>query len=1680
MPVTHAGKIDKNKLPEPEETTFDDYAAPRNQIEEKITEIWAGVLNRERESIGVETGFFQLGGHSLKASAVASLIHKTFNVKITIGEIFENPTIESLSRCIARKSADRYFSIEPVEEKDYYPLSSAQKRLYILQQMDEGSTFYNMQEALRLEPPVEQGRLEWIFRELIGRHESLRTSFSVIGGEPVQRVHDPGAVALCFENLELPEAIWDTWKKEAAGSGGRNQGDAWCRITDTGMIKEILKNFIKPFELWRAPLLRLGLAVSAEVGGLLLVDLHHIIMDGTSREILVKDFAALYSGRRLEPAQLPVRYKDYARWQQSGRHRESIKSQETYWVNAFAGELPVLQLPVDYPRPLVQRFEGKTVCFVLGKAVTRALKKTARELDATLFMVLLGVYTVMLSKLSNREDIVVGVPVAARRQSELRHIVGMFVNTLPMRNYPDAGKTVGEFLAELKQRTLEAFENQEYQFEDLVERISARRDTSRNPVFDVMFNLLNQAENHDDITYMEPGRIYSSRYGNDTAKFDLNLTAVDYRETLYFELEYSTHLFKDKTIERIIEYFMRTADIISREISRFIGDIELMNETERENILRLSRGEDESFELPETIHRWFENRVEKNGDAAAVIGPLTAGTPGMSDNTGLPRSNRGVLSYRELNRRANILAWRLRGGGVGPDSLVGLMAQRSVEMIVGLLGILKAGGAYLPIDIDYPSERKRYILEDSGIRLLVTNIDVNGQKNNETFIPPGVEVIDLRKEHGGGNEAKPPCVNRDANLLYAIYTSGSTGTPKAVQLEHRNLLNLMRYQFEHTGIDSESILQFTTISFDVSFQEIFSALLSGGRLILVDTETRSDAPALFGLIEDEKIRTLFFPTSFLRLIFGNERYAGMFPGRVAHIVVAGEQLIVGNHLKEYLKRNNVYLHNHYGPSETHVVTALTIDPRQEIPTRPTIGKPVSNSGIYIVDKGMHLQPPGVPGELCISGIQVGRGYLTKKELTAQRFVENPFKPAERMYRTGDQARWLPDGNIEFLGRMDHQVKIRGYRIEPGEIESKLSERDDIKEAVVTVGEDDKGNKYLCAYIVFAAGISSTADRNLPESTARLKRYLAQKLPPYMIPAYYVRLDKIPLTPNGKVDKTKLPAPETGGGEPGNEPLTPVQAALKEIWADVLYADESPGESARDRIDTISVGDDFFQSGGHSLKATVMSALVHKRFNVKIPLAKIFLNPTIAGLSEYIEAASGDTYKPIQPGETKEYYPVSSAQKRMFLLNQLKGNSTSDNIPGALYIQGNLDKRRFENVIKALIDRHETLRTSFRLIDEIPVQRVHDNVDFQIAYGSTTENEVENQIESFVRPFDLKEAPLIRIALMKIAGRKSVLIFDMHHIISDGVSIGILTRDFIGLYGQQELPELKIQYRDFSLWQNRRGEEDAQKCRESFWLDVFSGELPVLNLPTDFPRPGVQRYEGDYIEFEFEDPLTDSLNEIAAANGATLFMVILAIYNVLLAKFCGQEDIIVGTPTAGRLHAGQENIIGFFINTLALRNYPAADKTFLQFLDEVKENALGAYENQDYQFDDLVQKLYKRREPGRHPLFDTMINTHLEEEEFPGEVGELTFKAIKFQKKVTQTDFMIHVAERERLYFRWIYCTALFKRETVQLLIKGFEDIARIVIEDNNIVLKDINISTNLVSTRSNILKEQIGEDDFGF
>jgi amino acid adenylation domain-containing protein len=1616
IPLNTSGKPDRKALPAPDRIAGStNYAPPRNDTESKLVEIWADVLAVEISAIGIDTNFFQAGGHSLKAVTMVAAIHKELDVLVPLAEIFQTPTIRQLTAKIMKTGAREFVAIEPVEKKEYYKLSSAQKRLYLLKQMDGESTGYNMTEVLEVKGAINKDRLEERFMDLIRRHESLRTSFLVIDDHPVQRIHDD--VPFRLEYFDAGETRGGpTWPPDPAWLSGK----------------------ARTFDLSQAPLMRVCLIRFGKEHHLLMVEMHHIISDGVSVEILVRDFMHFREAGPFPP--LTIQYRDFSEWQNRQKSSAAFKSQEEFWLKEFEEEPPVLELPLDFVRPPLKGGKGDSLTFHLEPSRAHRLFQLAQAEETTLYMLMLAIYNIFLAKISGQESIVVGTPVAGRRHADLKPVVGMFVNTLPLKNFPNAGKKVKFFLRELKSRTLDAFENQDYPFENLVENVLKNRDTSRNPLFDVVFSLENKEKIETRITDMQ---LTEYPYRRHTSKFDLTLAVSVEGEDLSVQLTYRTDLFKGETLQRYISGFKRIIDGVLDDPGRPIATLSLLTGKEKQIILHTFNDTDAVFPGNNTLHRLFETQAARTPDRIALSGETLKAVPVQ-------------LSYRELNHQVKRLAALLKEYGLKTGTIIGVMLERSTEMIVAILAVLKSGCAYMPIAEDYPGDRVQYMLADSGAVTLISTRKLC-EENKKIRIETGdkkLNVIYMESFPAAGPLSSHPVPHVSAaaekgpgNLAYIIYTSGSTGKPKGVMVEHRSAINLAYQQKRAFSLDeTERILQFTTIGFDPSVEQIFIALLSGAALQLISKDRLADTRQFDVFIKRHAITHFHAVPMFLALI-----RAGEYPG--LRRVISGGDVCPPQLARNWSRHCDFF--NKYGPTETTITSTQWRAPgNYESGAAPPIGKPVANNRVYILDQRQKLLPVGIFGELYIGGTGITRGYLNRPELTAEKFiyVTGIGNTPILMYRTGDFARWLPDGNIQFAGRRDHQVKIRGFRIETGEIENRLVKHAGVKDAAVIGRQTKNGEKFLCAYIVYNG--PSLEDRQWRE-------YLGRDLPDYMIPAVFVEMEKLPLNTSGKVARNKLPAPRVSAAFQQDRPANEIEEKIAGLWEEILEL----------KLENISTSANFFHLGGHSLKATVLASRISKMFNVDFSLNTVFAGPTIKEFARFIQQAKKQHYQGIARVEEKEYFPQAPSQKRIFILEQGENIGAAYHMPVLLEIEGEPDSGKLQEVFLGLLDRHEVFRTSFHMVGGEAVQRIHRQVDFFVEYDKDPGNtSFAAVIDALSRPFDLEQPPLLRAGLVKRETANPLLVIDIHHIVSDGISVAILAEEFIRLYNQETLPPLQYRYKDFATWQSRLQQSGYMESQEKYWLDLFKDghEVPPLNLSADFPRPGTFDFQGNTLEFSLDPEDTDAFMETGqlVEKGVTLYMNILAVFNVLLYKYTGQEDVVVGGVVAGRRNDELQRIVGMFVNTLPIRNYPTGKKNYLEFLEDVRTQCLSAFENQNVPFNTLVEKMNFQRDPSRNPLFDVFVGvqdfqdsgaTQKLEKRIHANDG-LLFEVCQWETPVTKFDISLDAKlSGEGIQFSLEYYTRIFKPETIKRLARHLSNTIRSVSRSPGTPLEQLEI-----------------------
>jgi amino acid adenylation domain-containing protein/thioester reductase-like protein len=1312
---------------------------------------------------------------------------------------------------------------------------------------------------------------------------------------------------------------------------------------------------------------------------------------------------------------------------------------EDYWLKKLSGDLEKRSFPYDYKATVLAERLIDSLEFTFPGDICSDLMDFIRGSELKLYKMLVAGLIVLLDKYSYEglKDVILGSPVCRLDLDNDEPIELMSGNSVvALRDKIDDRMSFNELLMQVRHTIITAYENQDYPVEQLLKKLELPASEDDFPLFDIAV-CLDSIHEKRDLQNIPVNMIFSfSRVGR-------SISCV---------IEYDSSLYESTTIQRIFEHLTKLLEEVLESPGMDLSAIDILSIQEKSILLADFNNTFLEYPKEKTITQMFVEQVEKNPHHIAVS---------YKDCQ---------VSFGGLDQAANHLAFMLRDKGVGRDSIVGLMTERSVEMMVGIMGIIKSGGAYMPIGITIPQARREFMLEDSQSVLLLTqrHLTENGNFPENTILIE--DIISF------GNSDSPPIINEAKDIAYVIYTSGTTGKPKGVMVEHWNAVNLTygldEIVYKEYGENVRAALLAPYI-FDASIQQIICAILLGHALYIVPEDIRVDGGGLIEFYQKYRIEVSDGTPSHLRLMVGaspDEKFDFI----CYHFMIGGEGLaktVVEAFLANF-KNEPPVVTNVYGPTECCVDSTYFRITHDILPNLKgdiiTIGKPMYNEHVYIVNKKLAMQPLGAPGELCIGGDGVSRGYMGREKLTAEKFVPHPVFEDKVLYRTGDITKWMPDGNIAFMDRIDHQVKIRGFRIEIGEIESQILKQNEVRETVVLARDDSDGEKFLCAYIV-------------PEKAAKLDRSLLSKalsesLPSYMVPTHFVPINKIPLTPNGKVDRKALPDPpqQMEKGADYQAPRNQIEQKLVDIWAEVLKMSK----------DVVSIDDDFFKLGGHSLKAGVMITLIHKSLNVKLKMHEIFDKPSIRQLSQFIGGAEEDKYIAIPRAKKMAYYPQTSMQRRLYFIDQLEDKNTVYNIQMMdIYCKG-IDKEKLEEAFKKLIERHESLRTSFHTVEGVAVQKINNAdtaaKDFAIEYYETSENGMiyseqpgkewtrvtgipfQDVVEHFVRPFDLTKAPILRVGLVKIYGDTQILMIDMHHIMSDGISMVILINDLWALYEDEFLPPLPVQYKDFAVWHNSEEQMNAHQKMEAFWLQQFSGEISPLNLPTDFPRPPKLSFDGDAVHFEIGQEEAQKINALVREQGSTIYMILLAAYNVLLTKLSGQEEILCGTVTGGRGHADIQNLIGMFVGTLALRNYPKGNKSFKYFLAELKDRTLAAFENQDYPFEKLVSNVAPNHDRNRNPLFDVVFGLENEaekSEEYLLEVLMLdTSNPYGFNVRKSKFDFMLTAVEAgEGMQFNIEYNIQLYKAETIERFAKYYKKIITSICSDIDQKIAEIDI-----------------------
>ncbi|WKZ11826.1 MAG: amino acid adenylation domain-containing protein [Gammaproteobacteria bacterium] len=1499
-----------------------------------------------------------------------------------------------------------------------FPVSFAQQRLWFLEQLEGTGAAYTVRLAVRLRGPLDPACLQQALDALVERHEALRTTIRARGGEPVQ------VIAL---QLRVPV--------ELIAMEGSGEEELRRRVGE-------LSGFV--FDLARGPLLRVVLLRAAAADHVLLILTHHIVSDAWSSGILFRDLAALYGARAGDAVSalpgMPLQYADFAIWQREWLQGAELARQTSFWQAALAGAPPLSTLPGDRARPALQSYRGSRWTHILPRGLVTALHGLARAEGSTLYMVLFAAFYALLARHSGQTDLVVGTPVAGRRRTELEQVIGFFANTLAMRCDLSGDPPFRDLLARVRQGVLRAWDHQDLPFEKLVEALQPPRSLSHAPLFQVMFILQNTPWEAAPIAGLEVTPADTD--ATTTAKFDLTLSATEYDGELWLAFEYNTDLYLQDTMARLAGHYEALLRGALDAPATRLGDLPLQSEQE----------------LRRLLHEWNATDAPLEG-TLGVSQRLRRSVAEQAGTTAIECGSRH-WTYRELDAWAAMLADRLRDLGAAPGEVVALCVERSPEMVGAVLAALDSGAAYLPLDPEFPEARLRFMLEDSGARLLVTQRSL---ALRFAAFPGPVLCIDALAEQravedGVGSKTPRDCAAGRAppapigadDIAYLMYTSGSSGRPKGVRVTHGGVVNFLQSMLQQPGLQaSDRLLAVTTLSFDIAVLELLGPLLVGGTVVLASAAAARDGEELARLIDTARISVMQATPATWRALLA----AGWSSRPQLRMLCGGEALDA--ELATRLLAGGGRLWNMYGPTETTVWSSCG-----EItdPQRITVGRPIANTRFYVLDARGQPVPVGVGGELWIGGAGVAAGYHGLDELTAERFVATGWPGGGRRYRTGDRARWRADGVVEFLGRMDGQLKLRGFRVEPGEVEAALGSIPGVAGCAVGVRETGPGDERLVAWVVAATGAQV--------EPARLRSALAEQLPGYMVPGEFVVVAQLPLTANGKLDRARLPAPRwgEGSGEVSGRvaPRNALEEALAGLFGEVL------GRG-------VGIHDDFFALGGHSLLATRLIARIRDALEVEVALRELFERPTVAGLAGALGGARLRGSAVERRGGHDEELPLSYPQQRLWFLERLQPGGAAYHLHAAYRLRGELRVEALQRALAAVLARHEALRTVFVERAGEPRQRVLAQlavaVGVESALGWSEAALGQRLLEWVQQPFDLERGPLLRVQVFECGGAERVLLVVMHHIISDGWSLSVLLRELSAGYAaalagrEPGWAALPVQYGDYAEWQRRElsgarlGEELA------WWRAALAGAPTRLDLPTDRPRLPVQRHRGARCFHTLAAADTDRLRALARDAGCTLYMVLLAAFEVVLARYSGAEDFLVGTPVAGRSRTELEGLVGFFVGTLVLRARVAGDPAFGELLGRVKRTALDAYAHAELPFERLVEELQPPRDPGRTPLFQVMFNFHSEPAQLL-ELYGLEATRIAVTRESSKFDLTASLVEHDGgLHLTFEYDTDLFDGLTVEGMLSGFAGVLRAVGERSQLRVSEVVLSSGVVTER---------------
>lgn len=1589
-----------------------------------LARIWHDVLGIEK--IKIDDNFFEMGGDSLKLLHIQNLINDYFGISLSIKILHQNSTVKSLAKYIKQIKNKKFLARDKKTEhkKLTFPLSRSQQRILFMHNLSNNPSLFNVGHIHSINGFVDVKIVEKAINIICNRHDILRVNiFNDKVGNYIQKI-----------NLDF------NFNVKQINSFNEQEAELFAeKIINT------------PYDLEKDSLIRINLIKYGDKNFKLVFAHHHVIMDWSSEIIFYREFREIYSrliqGVKLDKMRHSNQYFDYINFENSKKYLQQIKKQERYWLKVFSGNLPDLNLINDKTSSSQKNYLYKVSTIVLNKKNTDNLVKLSRDYNVSLFVLLLSIYAILLYRITGEEDIIIGTYTNNRNNKKWENMLGVIINIVAIRIKIKDKTPLKKFLKQIQDLVLNSSENKDYPFEKLIKSLKIKPEINHFPLLNTIFQFFDDSQEDKlnfclDKKHKGKTRSIDNTYG----QFDVALRArLNKKKEIEISMGYNPHFFSGKIVNQYLKVFENLVKDVLCDSRQNIDDINIISRENRDKLINLHNN---YFRYPKNkfLHNFFEEQAEKKPNKIAL------------------EFKNNALTYRQLNERSNKLAHYLRNKKkVRPGTIVAIMFKRSAEMVVGILGVMKSGAAYLPIDPELPNKRIEYMLKQSGAKLLITNkeeiININfenssiNKEQNKISITENFDIVDINnKLVKNARVTNLKKINKLNDLIYVMYTSGSTGKPKGVVVNHKNVINFF-YGINKAipALRKQKTLAFTSFMFDIYFLEIIVPLANGSRVFLLTEDEKRDLFKMSKIVKDQKTNILQFTPSVLNNAIKNSEFIESIKN-VENILVGGE--IFKKELLESLEKyvnKKVKIYNLYGPTETTIwstVKRLERNNKNKKNQVISVGKPIINTQVYVLNKQKKILPWGIPGELYISGDGLSEGYVNNQRKSKEVFLKHPFIKDGRIYKTGDIAKINKKEEVEILGRVDKQIKVRGFRIEPEEIELSIKKIKKIKDCIVI-----KNNNRLVAYYTL-----SNMKNNL--SFFDIKNKLKESLPSYMIPNYFLLVDKMPLSINGKLDTKSLVGIKKENEENKNvEPRNFTEKTLTDIWQEVL------------NVKNIRIDDNFFDLGGHSLSAMRAVFRINRVFDVKISFQDIFLNPDIKNLSKLVFKKNKTVLPSIYSQPKRENYPLSFAQQRMWFLHKLEPNSSYYNITHQREIEGELDLNIFKKAFLKIIDRHEIISANFKNINNKTVQFINNKHIVDLIFHDLSKSRdlkvKQEKITKIIKHFcnycfDLENELLLKLVIVKKTFNKFTCLFVAHHIIFDLWSVEVFFKELFQIYNdlvnnnRVTLYPLDYKYFDYALWEQSKENEEIIKKQENFWLNRLNNKVLLVDFPTDKKRPLTQKYDGDTIKIDVKDDIVKKIKKICNQNQITIFTFLFVVYNIFLYRLTGQKDLVVGVPSTDREDLKMENIIGLFVNTLAIRTSIKGDETFKELLKKVNLELLEVYENKKYPFEKLIEKINPERDPSRISAINTMFIFD------PYHNQDVKYNNIKIKHKsvyqnINKFDFKLRVSENKnsKMSVTCEYNNHLFASRTISQYLSCFKNIVKEVIKNNELKIYEI-------------------------